>query len=364
MSTAGQRRNLQGGRRLSLLAQRICEAAEDAPILMHSARGEKPVRRSCMSARRIVIAGGTGFLGGLLCSYLQPRGWDPIVLTRTPSASATYPEVAWDSRTIGPWAQSLDGAEAVINFTGRSINCRFTDENRRLVMNSRVESTRVLGEAIARCAKPPRTWLNSSTATIYRHTLGPAHDETSSDFAATAKVRDAFSVEVALAWEKALAEAPTPQIRKVALRTTLVFGTVPGGVFQSLRRLSRVGLGGRMGNGRQFVSWIHDVDFVRAVEWLLETQTVEGPVNMAAPNPVTNADMMRVMRHVCGIPIGLPAAEWMLEVGAVIMRTETELLLKSRNVVPGKLVAGGFQFQFPIFESAVADLETRARNPT
>lgn len=310
-------------------------------------------------SRRIVLAGGTGFLGQLLGEYLQLRGWEPVVLTRKPLASARFHEIAWDARTLGDWTPSLEGAEAVINLAGRSVNCRFTPENKRLVMDSRVDSTRVLGEAIARCAKPPRVWLNSSTATIYKHSLERANDEASMDFSPTPEAKDAYSVEVALAWEKAFNDAHTPHTRKVALRTTLVFGAVDGGVFQILRRLARLGLGGRMGSGKQYVSWIHDEDFCRAVEWILERPELTGPINMAAPHPVTNAEMMRLFRRVCGIPFGLPAAEWMLEIGAFVLRTETELLLKSRRVVPGKLLASGFEFRFPEMEEALRDLDRR-----
>jgi uncharacterized protein len=312
-------------------------------------------------SRRIVLAGGSGFLGQLLASYLQPRGWEPVVLTRTPSAKPAFKEVAWDARTIGDWAQSLEGAEAVINLAGRSVNCRYNTENRRAIMDSRVDSTRVLGEAIARCATPPRTWLNSSTATIYKHTFGPPHDESSTDFATASEAKDEFSVSVALAWENAFNEVNVPRVRKIALRTTLVFGTVEGGVFRILRRLARFGLGGRMGSGRQFVSWIHEEDFCRAVEWILEHPEITGAINMAAPHPLPNAEMMRAFRRVCGIPLGLPATGWMLEVGAVIMRTETELLLKSRRVVPGKLLASGFQFRFAKLDDALRNLEQRVR---
>ncbi len=312
-------------------------------------------------SRRIILAGGSGFLGHLLGEYFQTRGWEPIVITRRPAAGARFKEMEWDGRTVGEWQRALEGAEVVINLAGRSINCRFTPENRRLVMSSRVHSTRALGEAIQRCARPPRLWLNSSTATIYKHTFGPPHDESSMDFSATPEAKDAFSVEVALAWEKSLHEAVTPRTRQVALRTTLVFGTVDGGVFQILRRLARFGLGGRMGSGRQYVSWIHEDDFCRAVEWILAHEELAGPVNMAAPTPVTNAEMMAMFRKVCGLPFGLPAEEWMLEVGAFFLRTETELMLKSRRVIPGKLQEAGFNFRFPTMEEALRDLESRCR---
>jgi uncharacterized protein (TIGR01777 family) len=311
-------------------------------------------------SRRIILAGGSGFLGQLLGDYLQVRGWEPIVLTRSPSGQAKFKELAWDTRTLGDWSHALDGAEAVINLAGRSVNCRCNTANRLAIMSSRVESTRVLGEAIARCAQPPKTWLNSSTATIYKHSLDRANDESSTDFSPTRAAKDAFSVEVARAWEQALDGAQTRQTRKVALRITLVFGIIPGGVFQILRRLTRFQLGGKMGSGRQYVSWIHEEDFCRAVEWILEHPELSGPVNLAAPHPVTNKEMMQTFRRVCGVSIGLPAAEWMLEVGAFFLRTETELLLKSRNVIPGKLLVSGFQFCYPRMEEALRDLAGRS----
>jgi uncharacterized protein len=314
-----------------------------------------------MTRRRVVLAGGTGFLGQSLGSHLAAGGWDPIVLTREPSTTPRFPELEWDGRALGPWSNALEGVDAVINLAGRSVNCRFTKENRRRVMDSRVDSTRVLGEAIARCGAPPRVWLNSSTATIYRHTLGSPHDETSTDYVPTPEAKDEYSVRVALAWENAFAEASAPGTRKIALRTTIVFGTVQGGVFRIMRRMARLGLAGPMAGGRQFVSWIHDQDFCRAVEWILAHPELEGPVNVAAPHPVTNREMMKCFRDACGIPLGIPAARWMLEIGAFVMRTETELLLKSRHVAPGKLLRSGFEFKFPTLPEALADLERRVR---
>jgi uncharacterized protein (TIGR01777 family) len=312
-------------------------------------------------SRRVILAGGSGFLGQLLSRHLEPLGWEPIVLSRRPSSNARFQEIAWDARTMGNWAESLEGAEAVINLTGRSVNCRYTPKNRRAIMDSRVDSTRIVGEAIARCARPPRVWLNASTATLYEHTLGPAHDETSTRFHASIDAKDAFSVNVGRAWEQALNEASAGDVRKVALRIGIVFGTVRGGVFRILRRLARLGLGGRMGSGRQYVSWIHENDFARAVEWILEQEELTGPVNIAAPNPLTNREMMTAFRRTVGAPLGLPAAKWMLELGALVLRTETELLLKSRRVVPGRLLASGFQFEFAEMADALRDLDHRMR---
>ena len=254
----------------------------------------------------------------------------------------------------------MEGAEAVINLAGRSVNCRYNAKNRRDILESRIFPTRALGRAIAQCRQPPRVWLNASTATIYRHSFDRVMDE-SGEIAGTREAKDEFSVEVAQAWEKAFAEAQTPATRHVALRMTMVFSPRPGTVFRVLRRLVKRGLGGSMAGGKQFVSWIHEEDFCRAVEWLIGRDDLCGPVNLAAPNPLPNREMMAALRRACGMPIGLPAARWMLEVGAFFMRTETELMIKSRRAVPGKLVASGFEFKYPNFEEAVRELESDLR---
>lgn len=309
-----------------------------------------------MKARRIILAGGSGFLGQVLREHFLKKGCEVVVLTRSPcQIDGNSRECFWDGRTIGEWTCELDGADVLINLAGRSVDCRYTTRNRRLMMDSRVDSTRVLGEAVARCANPPKVWLNSSTATIYKHTFGPAWDE-SGETGATPEARDAFSVEIAKAWEQAFDAAQTPRTRKVALRMAMVFGHGRNSVFPVLCRLARCGLGGRMGSGRQYVSWIHQADLCRALDWILEHGEIAGPVNLAAPNPVTNREMMATVRELCGVPLGLPAAEWMLEAGAFFLRTETELILKSRRVMPGRLLASGFQFRFTQMRDAMAGL--------
>jgi len=328
------------------------------------------------NSNRIVLAGGSGVLGRLLSGALEAKGHELIVLTRfperhqvgaarranrtpqrgVPTRSDLAKYVAWDARTLGSWREELEGAAAVINLTGRSVNCRYNAANRRAILESRVLSTRVLGEAIAACANPPPTWLNASTATIYKHSFDRLMDETG-EIAADKDAKDEFSVEVAQAWEQALDKAPTPATRKIPLRLSMVFVPERGSVFPVLRRLVRFGLGGSMAGGRQFVAWIHHEDFCRAVVWILEHPELRGPINVVAPNPLTNREMMAVFRKVCGASFGLPAARWMLEIGAFFMRTETELMIKSRRAVPGKLPASGFQFNFATFQSALEELE-------
>ena len=307
--------------------------------------------------KKIVIAGGSGFLGGALSKHFSALGWEVVILTRAPkSRSDSVREVAWDARTLGDWIREMEGAMAVVNLTGRSVDCRYTAKNRREIMDSRVNSTRVVGEAIAGCANPPRVWLNSSTATLYKHTFGKPHDESSREMDSAKDAKDAFSVEVAQAWERALNEAITPRTRKVALRTSMVLGFGQNSVFPVLRRLTRFGLGGKQGSGKQFVSWIHEEDFCRAVEWILSHEELAGPVNVCAPNPLPNAEMMKLFRELGRMPFGLPATKWMLEIGAFLLRTETELIIKSRRVIPRRLVESGFQFLHETFRDAAEDL--------
>ncbi len=270
-----------------------------------------------MNARRIILAGGSGFLGQVLRDHFLKQGCEVVVLSRSPrQMDGNSRECFWDGRTIGEWTRELDGADVLINLAGRSVDCRYTARNRRLMMDSRVDSTRILGEAIARCANPPKVWLNSSTATIYKHNFGPAWDE-SGEIGATTEARDAFSVEIAKAWERALDAALTPRTRKVALRMAMVFGHGKNSVFPVLCRLARCGIGGHMGSGRQYVSWIHEADLCRAIDWIVDHEVIVGPVNLSAPNPVTNREMMAMVRDCCDASFGLPAPEWLLEVGAL-----------------------------------------------
>jgi len=310
---------------------------------------------------KLILAGGSGFLGGELARHFSALPWEVVVLTRTPRPrSDSVREVAWDAKSLGNWMRELEGATAVVNLTGRSVDCRYNAKNRREIMDSRVDSTRVVGEAIAQCKAPPHVWLNSSTATVYTHTFGKPHDESSVEMDSAVDAKDAFSVEVAQAWERTLNAATTPATRKVALRTSMVLGLGRNSVFPVLRRLTRFGLGGRQGSGNQFVSWIHVDDFCRAIEWIIAHDDLAGPINQCAPNPLPNKEMMKAFRSVCGMPVGLPATEWMLEIGAFFLRTETELIFKSRRVVPGRLLASGFKFRFPTFREALMDLEKQS----
>jgi uncharacterized protein (TIGR01777 family) len=307
---------------------------------------------------KIIIPGGSGQVGNILARAFVRDGHQVIVLSRKP-ATGKWRVVEWDARTLGPWAAELDGADAVVNLAGQSVNCRYTPENRKVIIDSRVESTRVVGEAIARAKNPPRVWLQASTATIYAHRYDAPNDEKTGILGGTEpNTPDTwrFSIDVATKWERALDEAATPNTRKVKLRSAMTMSADVNGIFDVLLGLVRRGLGGKSGDGRQYISWIHEDDFVRAVYWLIERESYDGPVNLAAPTPLPNAEFMRALREAWGTRIGLPAANWMLEVGAFFMRTETELVLKSRRVVPGRLLEDGFKFNFPTWPEAARDL--------
>lgn len=265
----------------------------------------------------------------------------------------------WNGETLGDWTKAIDGADVVINLAGRNVNCRYDAANRQEIMRSRVNSTRAIGAAIAGAWHPPRVWLQASTATIYAHRYDAANDE------ATGLIGGAeenapetwrFSIEVARAWEAAACEIPAPRTRLVLMRSAMTMSPDRGGIFDTLLGLTRRGLGGRAGDGRQYISWIHEADFLRAIHWLIERDSFTGPVNLAAPAPLPNAEFMRLLRAACGMPVGLPASKWMLEIGARILRTETELILKSRRVVPRRLLDSGFKFQFPEWNEAARDL--------
>jgi uncharacterized protein (TIGR01777 family) len=307
---------------------------------------------------KIVIPGGSGQVGTVLATAFHHARHDVVVLSRRPSLRP-WRMVPWDGETLGGWQREIDAADVVVNLAGRSVNCRYDRRNREEILSSRVRSTRVIGEAIAAAARPPRVWLQASTATIYAHRHDLPNDE------ATGRIGGdepgvpetwRFSMDVARAWEGAFAAAVTPFTRKVAMRSAITLSPDPGGVFDVLLGLVRRGLGGAAGDGRQFMSWIHHRDFVSAVRWLIDHDDMAGVVNLASPNPVTNADFMRQLSEAANVRVALPAPEWLLALGAVVMRTETELILKSRRVIPARLLESGFTFAFPRWDDASRDL--------
>jgi uncharacterized protein (TIGR01777 family) len=313
---------------------------------------------------RIVIPGGSGQVGRVLARYFSERGHHVIVLTRGPH-TAEWQTVHWDAQTPELWTQYLEGADVCINLAGRSVNCRYTPENRFEIYNSRIVSTQLLGEVIGSLANPPHLWLNASTATIYRHALDRPMDESHGELGGNEKgAPDSwnFSIRVARDWETTFFKAGTPRTRKVAMRSAITFSPIPGNAFAVLSNLARIGLGGTQGNGRQWVSWIHEEDFARAVEFLIAHEDLEGPINLSSPNPEHNRDFMAILREAWDMPNGIPAPRPILELAAFFMRTETELVLKSRRVVSTRLVEAGFQFNFPNWPHAAQDLVQRWRN--
>jgi len=314
---------------------------------------------------KVVIPGGTGQVGGILRRALSARGHEVVVLSRHPNElEPGVRHLAWDGRELGPWAAEVDGADAVVNLAGRTVSCRYTAKNLRQMMDSRVESTRVVGAAIAEAASPPRVWLQMSTATIYADRRDAPNDEATGVIGGHEPgVPDywEYSVRIARHWEAAQLEATLPRTRRVALRSAMVMSPDRGGVFDVLLRMARLGLGGAVAGGGQYVSWIHDHDFVRAVELLLEREDLDGPVNLAAPEPLPQRDLMKDLRKAWGRRVGLPATTWMAEIGAWAMRSDTELLLKSRRVVPGRLLEAGFEFEHPRWSEAAEDLVRRVR---
>lgn len=320
----------------------------------------------------IVLPGGSGQIGQFLARHFQERGHHVTILTRGPY-TAPWQTVHWDDEEDGPWIETLEGADVCINLAGRSVNCRYTAENRAAIYNSRIRTTQLLHRVIASLANPPRVWLNASAASIYSRTLDANKvdlplDEATGELggnrlSATANSsserwasRRGFISRVARDWETAFFEAETPRTRKVSLRSGIVLSPSPGSVFAVLSNLARLGLGGTQGTGRQFVSWIHEDDFARAVDFIIDHEQVQGPVNMVAPNPLPNREFMEGLRDTWGRPNGLPAPSLLIKIGAFFLRTEPELVLQSSRVVPGRLLDAGFEFEFPAWREAAEDL--------
>ena len=312
---------------------------------------------------KIILPGGSGHIGHALVRALAGDGHECVVLTRDPATvPAPARAVAWDGRTLGPWAAELDGADGVINLAGRSVDCRYSEKHLAEMMNSRVDSTRVVGEAIAGAARPPRVWLQAGTATLYAHRYDAPNDEATGIIGDPPGVPALWkrSIDIGLAWEATLAAARTPATRRISLRTALVMGPGKGAVFSVLAGLARMGVG-RQGNGRQYVSWIHEDDFVAACRFLIAREDLSGAFNLCSPHPLPNRDFMAALHRAVGMPLSLPVPVWALEIGAFIRRTETELILKSRRVVPGRLLAAGFEFRHPQWAEAATDLVERMR---
>lgn len=306
---------------------------------------------------RIVVPGGTGQLGQVLRRSLEADGHEVLVIGRgVPEAS-----LRWDGRTGGAWEQVIDGADAVVNLAGRSVNCRYHWQNLNLMLHSRVDSALAVGRAIAKAKRPPAVWLQASTASIYAHTYGPAHTEAAGTLGGhepDAPAYWGYSVSIARAWELALHRHPTPHTRKVALRTGFTMSPDRDGVFDWLLWLVRRGLGGPFLGGRQYVSWIHDADLCGAIRFAIDNP-VQGPLNLTAPQPLPNAAFMAQLRQAAGQRFGVPILPGMAQMGAWMLGTDVELMAKSRRVVPAALLDAGYTFAFPTWEPAARDLVAR-----
>jgi uncharacterized protein (TIGR01777 family) len=302
-----------------------------------------------MKSNKLIIAAGTGFLGQVLTNHFKAKFEEIIILTRgTSKTNGNIKYVNWDAKTFSGWEAALENATVLINLTGKSVDCRYTKGNKKAILLSRIESTKILNKAVAQCISPPKHWLNSSTATIYRFSLDKEMDER------TGEIGNDFSMNVAQSWEKAFFKTETPNTLKTALRTSIVLGK-NGGAFVPLKALAKFGFGGQQGKGNQFISWIHEKDFARAIHFIIEKE-ITGVVNIVSPKPITNKNFMSLLRKSIGRPFGVPISELLLKIGAVIIKTESELVLKSRNVIPKRLQQNGFTFKYDTLEKAFDSL--------
>lgn len=298
---------------------------------------------------KLIIAAGTGFLGQVLVNHFKTKFDEIVILTRGKSKLEDgIKYVSWNAKTFSGWEKELENATVLINLAGKSVDCRYTKENKKKILWSRIDSTKVLNKAVLNCQNPPKHWLNSSTATIYRFSLDKQMDEVDGE------IGNDFSINVALSWEKAFFKTETPKTLKTALRTSIVLGK-NGGALVPLKALAKIGFGGKQGNGNQFVSWIHEEDFTNAVDFIIEKEMI-GVINVVSPEPIRNKDFMQKLRRAVGFPFGIPLNKFFLEIGSFLIRTETELVLKSRNVIPKRLLENGFQFKFENIDETFEDL--------
>ena len=299
--------------------------------------------------KKVILAGGSGFLGKCIIDHFKSNT-QIIVLTRgEPRMKENVQYVQWDGETLGNWAELFEGTDVLINLNGKSVDCRYTEQNKKLIYSTRLAATEVLGKAIQQCKNPPKLWINSSSATIYRHAVDRTMDEETGD------IGTGFSVDVCQQWEKIFNSTQTPSTRKVIIRTAIVLGK-GGGALKPLKNLAKLGVGGKQGPGNQYFSWIHEQDFVNIIDFIVEHDDLHGALNVSNPNPITNEHIMHVLRKAVGVPFGIPMPTWLLEFGAMLIGTETELVLKSRRVVPKRLLDAGYEFQFTTIEKALVDL--------
>ena len=295
--------------------------------------------------KKIIIAGGTGFLGQVLKTHFTKQNYTVFILSRKPKSEN---EIYWNGTDLGNWTKHLENAEALINLAGKSVDCRYTDKNKKAIYNSRIDTTNLLGLAVNLCDNPPKYWFNSSTATIYKGSLDRPNTEKNGI------IGDDFSMNIAKSWEQTFNAITTPKTKKVILRTSIVLGK-NGGAIIPLKQLTRFGLGGKQASGDQKVSWIHEDDFTGAIQFLMD-QNLEGVFNLCVPQPTDNKTLMQNLRQVLNVPFGIAHPIWLLKLGAFFIGTETELVTKSRNVLPEKLLQNGFTFKFTNIKTALEDV--------
>jgi uncharacterized protein (TIGR01777 family) len=302
-----------------------------------------------MKMNKLIIAAGTGFLGQVLVNHFKDKFEEIVILTRGKSQTIDgIKYVNWNARTFSGWENELENATVLINLAGKSVDCRYTQKNKKEILLSRIESTKVLNKAVLNCKNPPKQWLNSSTSTIYRFSLDKQMDEIDGE------IGNDFSINVALSWEKAFFKTETPNTLKTALRTSIVLGK-KGGAFIPLKTLAKIGFGGKQGKGNQFISWIHEEDFANAIDFIIEKE-ITGVINVVSPQPVRNANFMQKLIKAVGFPFGIPVNTFLLKIGSFFIRTEAELVLKSRNVIPKRLLENGFKFKFGDIDETFHDL--------
>ena len=294
-----------------------------------------------MNYKKIVLAGGTGFVGKYLKTKFSELGYEVKIISRQNDS------IQWDD--ISSIVDALDNSEMLINLAGKSVDCRYNKKNKEEILKSRTETTRILGEAILKCKNPPELWINSSTATIYRHAQDRPMTESGGE------IGSGFSVGVATQWEKTFFDFQLPKTRQVALRMAIVLGK-EGGVMTPFKNLVRFGLGGKQGDGNQMFSWIHIEDLFTIIRFLQSNKNMTGAYNCSSPNPVSNATLMQSLRKAMNVKFGLPSPKFLLEIGAIMIRTETELILKSRWVIPERLLKAGFQFQYSTIDKALENI--------
>lgn len=295
---------------------------------------------------KIVVAGGSGFLGKSLQKHWEEQGHRVVNLSRNPILKN---DIFWDGLTLGAWLHVLEGASVLVNLSGKSVDCRYSDVNKQEIYESRIITTQLLEEALKSVANPPKLWINASSATIYIHAESQQMNEEGGILG------DDFSMNICKEWEKAFFSEDVSRIRKVAVRSSIVLGN-EGGAFPKMKTIARIGLGGYQGNGNQLISWIHIADFCKALDYIMQHEDLVGAINVTAPVPVTNKLFMQELRTKLGVPFGINTPVFVLELASILMQTETELLLKSRNVVPEKLLNHGFIFEYPVIQKAIEHL--------